>query len=317
MIERPYGELLGAAHSLLGAELEPLSEGYGGETFLVRIGLEELVLRLYAREPERAEIDAALLDLLHGLLPVPDVLELRLPRPEMPVALLLTSRLPGRRLDVVLAELGPQDPARTELGRAVGAVLARLSGVPFVAPGRLVVDTDSRLGAPQLSVRPLHADAGDLVAWVEANLDLEPFASWPASMRDGLVAGANEGADLLDRVERTCLVHGDFSPANLLVDPHEHTVTGLVDWAHAHAGPPVTDLGRLFRLEPAGPFRSAVIDALRALAPPLPVDLTGAARAADVFALVELAVQQVTTPAVSGARAVLAGYARASSLALG
>src|SRR6185369_10770832 len=58
-----------------GAEVVPLSGGYSGETFLVTGAGEQAVLRLYARRPERAAVDQALLDRVRGLLPVPRVLE--------------------------------------------------------------------------------------------------------------------------------------------------------------------------------------------------------------------------------------------------
>ncbi|MFF1302355.1 phosphotransferase family protein [Streptomyces sp. NPDC058307] len=38
------------------------------------------------------------------------------------------------------------------------------------------------------------------------------------------------------------LVHGDFGPHNVLLDPATCTVTALVDWEFAHVGDPVEDL---------------------------------------------------------------------------
>ncbi|MEU3559906.1 phosphotransferase [Kitasatospora sp. NPDC006786] len=38
------------------------------------------------------------------------------------------------------------------------------------------------------------------------------------------------------------LVHGDFGPNNLLLDPATFAVTGLLDWEFAHLGEPVEDL---------------------------------------------------------------------------
>lgn len=312
----PYSDLVGSARSMLGADIKPLAGGDAGETYLVRVGGDELVLRMYARAPDRAEVDATLLRLVRGLVPVPEVLEVRLPRSELPVALLLVSRLPGERLDLVLNELDADDPLRAQLGRAVGEVLARLSGIPFVAPGWFVA-ADYEERAPRLDIAPMDADASDLLAWVEAHLDREPFASWPASMRTGLLDCATAGATTLDEVDRTCLVHGDFNPRNLLVDPVAGTVTGLVDWEYAHAGSPVTDLGNLLRLAADDGFSRAAYETLRSLAPTLPSDLVAAARAADLFALVDLAVRPTGSPAVSGARALLSGYARSGSLGNG
>ncbi|MET7687882.1 aminoglycoside phosphotransferase family protein [Streptomyces sp. NPDC005483] len=38
------------------------------------------------------------------------------------------------------------------------------------------------------------------------------------------------------------LVHGDFGPHNVLLDPESCTVTAVVDWEFAHIGDPVEDL---------------------------------------------------------------------------
>lgn len=90
-----------------------------------------------------------------------------------------------------------------------------------------------------------------------------------ATLTLGFVAGA-PGQDLLDsgsavEVLRSCgtvlrrihatptdvlgepnggavLVHGDFGPNNLLLDPDSYEVTAVVDWEFAHLGDPIEDL---------------------------------------------------------------------------
>jgi hypothetical protein len=48
--------------------LEPLPGGWSGETFVAHVaGGERQVVRIYARDPGRAEVDAALLRLVRGL----------------------------------------------------------------------------------------------------------------------------------------------------------------------------------------------------------------------------------------------------------
>ncbi|WP_425825356.1 phosphotransferase family protein [Streptomyces fractus] len=44
------------------------------------------------------------------------------------------------------------------------------------------------------------------------------------------------------RAPHDVLVHGDFGPNNLLLDPDTFDVTAVVDWEFAHFGPPVEDL---------------------------------------------------------------------------
>ena len=52
--------------------------------------------------------------------------------------------------------------------------------------------------------------------------------------------------ELLRRIHATSgpgiLVHGDFGPNNVLLDPGTFEVTAIVDWEFAHSGNPVEDL---------------------------------------------------------------------------
>ena len=62
--------------------VQPLPGGHSGETFLAVAGGERTVLRVYAgrsaaRGPLAPEVDAAVLDLVRGVQPVPAVLEVR------------------------------------------------------------------------------------------------------------------------------------------------------------------------------------------------------------------------------------------------
>ncbi len=111
-------------------ELRPLDGGYSGETYLGGIGADQAVVRIYARNPARAAVDASLLRLVRGLVPVPEVLELRHPTRDTP-ATLVTEYVPGTRLDVALAER-PDWLDEATLGRSVGRILNTLSGIPFL-----------------------------------------------------------------------------------------------------------------------------------------------------------------------------------------
>ena len=61
--------------------LTPLDGGWSKETFVAEVAGERSVVRIYARPSRRGaaahEVDAALLRLVRGLLPVPEVLEVR------------------------------------------------------------------------------------------------------------------------------------------------------------------------------------------------------------------------------------------------
>lgn len=177
--------------------LSPLPGGRSESSFLAQAGDEVSVVRLWVgpdrRGPEAFAIEVALLTLLRGVVPVPEVREVRRPVGEMP-GLVVTSFLPGERLDVLLPDLSGADLAR--VGSGVGRVLARLAGVALLRAGE----------------------------FRDAELAIEPF---PAGER---TAG------------RAVLVHGDLTPARLLVDPVTLAVTGVLDWESAHAGSPSEDL---------------------------------------------------------------------------
>ena len=107
--------------------LTPLAGGWSGETFVADVAGERSVVRIYARPSHRGdaahEVDAALLHLVRGLVPVPEVLEVRRadPASDLP-ALLVTSYLPGERADLLLPLL--DDRRRADLGTRLGALLA-------------------------------------------------------------------------------------------------------------------------------------------------------------------------------------------------
>jgi Ser/Thr protein kinase RdoA (MazF antagonist) len=283
-------EILAAAERLLGARVTPLAGGYSGETFLVDLadgdttGADQAVVRLFARDPSRAAVTVGLFRLLQGLLPVPTVLEAKLDTtggsatgPAAPT-LIVMSKLPGERLDTVLATA---DQAIAErLGVAVADVAVALAGVPFPRPGSL--------HGLDLQVEPWPRGGGP-IADVEHLIE----AGFPGSA-DGLLAVADEAEDLIADVGRYCLVHSDFNPKNLLVDPVEGVVTGLVDWEYAHAGAPVTDLGNMLRFDGDSPFGRAFERRFLDTVPAPGPDPVRTARALDLLSLVDLCRRELT-----------------------
>jgi aminoglycoside phosphotransferase (APT) family kinase protein len=249
------------------ASLQPLEGGWSGETFLAEAGGERTVVRLFAglrHAPQAAEIQAALLGLVRGLLPVPDVLEVRRADPATGVpALLVTSYLPGVRGDLLLPTLDEADLGRA--GESIGRVAATLGGMPLLRRG-------------------LFADA---------ELSIEPFGQ---ELPDSLGELARRAEALLDEEPRTCLVHSDLNPKNLLLDPATLEVTGVLDWEFAHAGHPSTDLGNVLRFDRDPAYVDGVLRAyadLRGTAPGRALEL---ARAADLHALADLATREGENP---------------------
>ena len=271
------------------ASLTPLDGGWSGETFLAEVAGERSVVRIYARPSRRGaaahEVDAALLRLVRGLLPVPEVLEVRRADEAtgMP-ALLLTSFRPGARLDLLPPRRAGAGRATT--GRRLGEILADLGGMPMLSAGPFV---DGRL-----TIGSFEPDLDGLPAAVEL---AEPRLGWwsPDELA-GLREVAVDAQALLDTVGRRVLVHSDFNAKNLLVAPDELTVTGLLDWEFAHAGHPFTDLGNLLRFERDEVFTDAVLAAYTARRGGTAADALALARAADLWALLDLAPRRRENP---------------------
>lgn len=294
--------------------LQPLAGGHSGETFLAEVAGEQTVVRVYGprsawRGPLAPEIDAAVLDLVRGLLPVPDVLEVRRGDPDVDLpGLLVTSRLPGERLDLLLPVLDTGEQA--VVGTNMGTLLGRLGHM--VQP-RAGVFTDRTLVAhdPPDQFR-------ELTVWVDAHADRLEVVLGGEEPVEKLRSIAADAQDLGDEDRRACLVHGDFNAKNLLVDPGTLEVTGVLDWEFAMAGSPYADLGNLLRFDRAPAFADAVVAGYRDFMPAFldqrPLHLLDRARAADLFALVELAAREDEHEVVVRARKLLAAVVRSGDL---
>jgi aminoglycoside phosphotransferase (APT) family kinase protein len=291
--------------------LTPMPGGHSGETFLAESLGERTVVRIYAgrgasRGPNAAEVDAAVLRLVRGLVPVPEVLEVRRADPAAGTpALLVTSHLPGERLEEVLPGADADLVAR--IGRSLGAVLARLAQMPMLRPG-VFLDGELRIG-------PVPPEADDLGAWVERHA--ESLEEWRGEELQGLRAVAASAQEVLDRTTRCCLVHSDFNPKNLLVDAESGELTGVLDWEFAHTGSPFTDLGNLLRFERRPDLAAAVVSTYAELVVDAPDDLLDRARAADLFALVDLAARRGQNPVADRAHDLLLEIARTGDLHAG
>ena len=287
-----------------GVSLSPLEGGWSGETFVAEAGGERTVVRIFAHprhHPAAAEIIASLLRLVRGLVPVPEVREVRRADPDAGTpALLVTELLSGARGDLLLPKL--DDDALRVVGAEVGRVAATLAGMPTLRSGTWA-DGDLRIES---------FDLGGLPGYVEQHRDRLP--RWDAADLDRLLTVADEAQALLDAVPRTSVVHSDLNPKNLLVDPDALTVTGVLDWEFSHSGHPFTDLGNLLRFDRQPAWVDGVLGGWHDRHPGDPATALATARAADLYALVELAVRAEENPVAARAHAQLLAIARAGDL---
>ncbi len=235
---------LPAARALTGEEnglardgADAARRGYSGETFLAEAGGDRVVVRIYRRNPERAAIDASLLRLVRGIIPVADVLEVRPATADLP-AVLVTEHLDGTALDQVLRADPPGLDWET-LGLNLGWVLGSLSSIPFLRFG-MFADADLTIARAGMST--------DLAAWAQHFRDTGRLAAWAEPdwhKLQGLIDIAERTLDDRQNETRVVLAHSDFNPKNILIDPTDCGIVGVLDWEFAHAGSIHTDLRQL------------------------------------------------------------------------
>jgi Ser/Thr protein kinase RdoA (MazF antagonist) len=289
------------------AGLTPLTRGYSGETFLAPGDPEPVVVRIYRRNPERATVDAAVLRLLRGVMPVPDVVELR-PATDQTPGLLVTEFLDGITLDEVLAD-PPRDLDWEELGLELGWLLGGLSRIPFVRPGSFV-DADLSISSDGLP--------SDLADWAQHARDSGRIASWSEADWSGLRELVDQAGDVLDRAgrydDRAVLVHSDFNPKNILLDARTLEVLALVDWEFAHAGSIYADFGNFGRFERDERIIDPLLEGFVDFAPGHIRDPVLRGRAVDLWALIELAGRPVSNAVTELATTLLLAQARSGDL---
>jgi aminoglycoside phosphotransferase (APT) family kinase protein len=159
---------------------------------------------------------------------------------------------------------------------------------------------------PELRIGDFGVDG--LPAYVEQRLPELGHLAPPEI--DGLREVAVDAQSLLDTVPRTCLVHSDLNPKNLLLDAETLELTGVLDWEFAHAGHPFTDLGNLLRFDRDEAFTGTVLAAYAERRGTAPDAALALARAADLWALVDLAARRTANPVAARADRLLRAIAR-------
>ena len=259
-------------------------------------------MRVFAdprHHPQAAEVHEALHRLVRGLVPVPDVLEVRRADPATGTpALLVTEFVEGVRGDLLLPDL--DEAQQGSFGRCLGEIAGTLAGMPFLTAGTFA-DKDLRVEAFAL----------DLTDWVESYAER---LAWSPADLEGLRDVAADAQDLLDTVVRVSLVHSDLNPKNLIVDPETLRVRAVLDWEFAHAGSPFADLGNLLRFDREAAYVSGVLEGYVAVRGGSATDALDLARAADLVALVELGARRTANPVAARAHDLLLEIARSGDV---
>jgi aminoglycoside phosphotransferase (APT) family kinase protein len=294
-----------------GIPVHPLAGGFSGETFVAGDPDAEpdnaVVVRIYAREPARAAVDASLLRLLRGVVPVPEVVEYRPADGDLP-PVLVTRFIAASRLDHLLGRGLSDDECQT-VGINLGRTLGSLSSIPYVRPG-MFKDAELSLTSDGMPT--------DLTQWARHFRDNGRLADWPQRDWEALQALVDTAAQILDQAwqedPRVVLVHSDFNPKNVLVDPVDMSVVGLLDWEFAHAGSTYTDFGNLTRFERDQRLIEPLVEGFVNGAPGHVRSPYAKGRAADMWALLELAGRGRSNPVGELAAQLLLAQGRAGDL---
>jgi aminoglycoside phosphotransferase (APT) family kinase protein len=300
-----------AAMDWNGVPVRPMSGGYSGETFVAGEPDTDpdnaVVVRIYTRSPERAAVDASLLRLLRGIVPVPEVVEFRPAEGSLP-PVLATRFCGGVQLDGLL-DAGLTPDQYETLGINLGWVLGSLSSIPYLRPG-MFADADLSLSTDGMP--------SDLTEWAQHFRDEGRLAAWQQRDWEALLHLVEEAQAVLDAAwqenPRVVLVHSDFNPKNIRVDPVDMDILAVMDWEYAHAGSLFTDVGNFTRFERDERIIEPIIEGFVDWAPGHIRSPVERGRAADLWALIELAGGGRLNPVRELAAELLQAQARAGSV---
>jgi len=164
--------------------------------------------------------------------PIPSPLALREPDERIDAPLLLMEYLSGLVIDSedALAKVGLDE--RRAIGISLVRTLAAIHGVDLAAVG-----LDDLAGPKPYAARQLKR--------------------WRRQFEDSKTREMPLVAELADRLERSApeqrevtLVHGDFHLLNVIADPLDGSVRGVLDWELSTLGDPLADLGGLLAYWP-------------------------------------------------------------------
>lgn len=241
---------------------QPLAGGLANTNYHVTFAgvSHPIVVRFYTRDPQACAREAALLRLVAGVVPVPEVLYVESASRVFDYPYIALSWMEGTPLLDVVDGL-PADEA-SGLAEALGAMAARIGSFTFPEAGFL---------GPDLSIteRLVIGPEGLRYYLWQMLIDGQAGERLGADDTARLLAQIDQHADVLEPlVNQHALIHADYKDGNILVkrEADGWRVTAVLDWEFAFVGASIFDLGMLLRREatlPAG-FAAACVAGYRA-----------------------------------------------------
>ena len=262
-----------------------------------------VLLRLFQREPLKAEIEAALDALLCDGVPRARFHHFDQTNPVTGHPYAVLQWIEGMQLGLVGS--AADEATLAELGARTGTVLAQIHSFRFDRHGFFAAD----LSVPVA----IDLDRAGLLAFMRQCL-----FDGPGGERLGTELTARlfvfvecEGDRLDAWLGTPCLTHADFNPSNILVhrEADGWRIAAVLDWEFALSATPALDFGNLLR-PPFGSqagFVEGLAHGYRAAGGFLPDDWFRIARLADLFAWADLLGRRGEDPALTAdARRIIA-----------
>jgi aminoglycoside phosphotransferase (APT) family kinase protein len=227
------------------ANMERLAEGLCNFNYRIDFDppAEPVVLRIYGRDPAACRKEAGLLRLLHGTIPVPEVLHVHAQGCDEVGPVIVMRHVAGltfRQLKRTGATV-----AIAQAAAAIGETLAAIGHYTCPPSGTLSA-------APEVNDQPLPAPQ-TIPEMIDASLASPTLcARLDERARAGVHALAwSRAQDLAHLQTETRLVHRDFNNRNILVRETcgRWTVAAVLDWEFAAPGPPIFDIASFLQYE--------------------------------------------------------------------
>jgi GNAT superfamily N-acetyltransferase/Ser/Thr protein kinase RdoA (MazF antagonist) len=233
---------------------ELIAGGCANLNFKIQLENEKhpLILRVYLRDKDAASREQKLAVLIKETVPIPlthYIGELEGHH------FAITEFMPGISLrDLLLGDV-PHD--LNAIMSEVGAILSKITAYEFAKAGFL---------NKELEVVPY--ESSDVIKFAQDCLnDKTVLSVLDPSVIDEIKKAIKQHATLFPNNDEKHLVHGDFDPANILVDKINGSwvVTGILDWEFAFSGSYLWDVANMLRYAHKMPpeFQNSFIETLQ------------------------------------------------------
>jgi Ser/Thr protein kinase RdoA (MazF antagonist) len=212
---RKFSAFFGEKSTVLRAQL--LSGGACNSNYLVEVGKEKFVCRIYNRGDPRFE--KSISELTRDVVPAPEYLWV------------------GDGVSVMRYIEGRHFEPTKNLVREAGRMIGILSKITFDRFGELkpdgsIVDFEGWSSSKEWLLAILERPAVTEYLDQETVMELRDLIEGQSELLDSFESGHN-------------LVHGDFRPDNILVSGD--SIVGILDWEFSHSGCSYMDMGNLMR----------------------------------------------------------------------